>query len=96
GSSDVGGPRDIPLAARLAGNGIAVINDRGTAFTADIIRKKMEDRAFDLQLSRIGLGGARRSTYSAKEFAQFADCFDRTLRRLGALQPDAVSAPLQG
>lgn len=38
--------RDIPLAARLVNNGIAVINDRGMSFTKDNVNERLSIRNF--------------------------------------------------
>ena len=69
--------QDILLASKLVTQGISVINDRGTAFTKDNIQNRLSDRAFDLQLAQIGLGGSRRSRYTAKYFNAFIQCLEK-------------------
>ncbi len=69
--------RDILLAAKLVERGISAINDRGTAFNKDNIRNRLSDRAFDLQLAQIGLGGPKRSRYTAQYFNAFVQCLEK-------------------
>lgn len=82
GEADIVITRDILLAERLVKKNTAVINDRGTAFTADNIRDKVEDRNFDFQLAQIGLGGQKKSTYGKKQLAEFIACFSAAIRKL--------------
>lgn len=75
---------DILLASRLIANGVAVINDRGMAFTQDNIKQRLKERDFNLQLAQIGLGGTNKSVYTAKQFYAFVKCFHRELKKLVA------------
>lgn len=79
--SDIVVTRDIPLAARLVEKNIPVMNDRGTLFTKENIGERLSERNFALQLAQIGLGGDKRSTYSKKNFSEFAACFDREMQK---------------
>ena len=74
--------RDIILADRLVAKGIAVINDRGTAFTEDNIKNRLADSALNLQLAQIGLGGSRKSDYTNKKFDAFIKCFHKVIKSL--------------
>lgn len=74
--------RDIILAERLVSKGIAVINDRGTAFTKDNIKNRLADSALNLQLAQIGLGGSRKSDYTNKKFDAFIKCFHKVIKSL--------------
>lgn len=74
--------RDIPLADKLVEKQITVINDRGTLWTKENIKERKSERDFSLQLSMLGLGGDKSNSYSKKEFAMFANCFDREIHRL--------------
>ncbi len=74
--------RDILLAEKLVEKKISVINDRGTIWTNENIHERKSERDFNLQLSILGLGGIKSNTYSKKEFAKFANCFDKEIHRL--------------
>lgn len=74
--------RDIPLAAALLEKGIRVMNDRGTLFCAENIGRRLKEREIGIQMGELGLGTKRRSAYSKKEFAQFANTFDREIHKL--------------
>lgn len=74
--------RDILLAERLVEKNIAVINDRGKRWTSENIKERKSERDFSLELTMIGLGGKKYNTYSKKEFAEFANCFDREIHAL--------------
>lgn len=64
--------RDIVFADRLIQKGICTINDRGTSFNSENIKKLLSDRDFDLQLSEIGLVKHYNEGYDKKKFASFA------------------------
>lgn len=81
-NSDVVVTRDVPLAARLVEKRVCVMNDRGTLFTIDNIREKLDDRNFDLQLAMIGFCGGSAAVYGKKEIEAFKQCFDSEVKRL--------------
>lgn len=74
--------RDIPLADNLVKKNITVLNDRGSIWTKENIKERKSERDFSLQLSMLGLGGDKSNSYSKKEFAGFANCFDKEIHRL--------------
>ena len=74
--------RDIPLAAALLEKCFCVMNDRGTVFSAENIGRKLKERELGIQMSELGIGTKRRSAYSKKEFAKFANTFDREIHKL--------------
>ena len=74
--------RDIPLANRLVEKSISVMNDRGILYTAENIKKRLSERDFNMQLAQIGLCGVKKSFYGKKEFADFANCFDKEIHKL--------------
>ena len=74
--------RDIPLADNLVEKNITVLNDRGSIWTKENIKERKSERDFSLQLSMLGLGGDKSNSYSKKEFARFANCFDKEIHRL--------------
>ena len=74
--------RDIVFADRLVEKGICCINDRGTEFTAEMIKERLSTRNFDLQLAEIGLVKHHYEGYDKKKFAEFANSFDKVIHRL--------------
>ena len=74
--------RDIPLAARCVEKNICILNDRGTIYTKENIHQRLSERNFSLQLAQIGLGSNGAISYGKKEFAAFADCFDKAIHQL--------------
>ncbi len=73
--------RDIVFADRLVTKGVHVINDRGTEFTAEIIKERLGERDFNLQLAQMGLSKPYHEGYDAKKFEKFCNCFDRVVVR---------------
>lgn len=75
--------RDIPFAARLAESGLAVINDRGDEWSADIVRERLSRRDFMAGLRSSGLAEMNRArTWGPREKKAFADTLDRVMRKL--------------
>ncbi len=73
--------RDIVFADRLVQNGIITINDRGTEFTKEIIKERLSERDFNLQLAQMGLSKSYHEGYDDKKFEKFANCLDRIIIR---------------
>ena len=80
-SSDLVITRDIVFADRLVEKGVHVINDRGTEFTREIIKERLSERDFNLQLAGLGLSKPYNEGYDAKKFEKFCNCFDRVIVR---------------
>ncbi len=74
--------RDIPLAAALLKKNIRVMNDRGILFTNENIERRLKERDLNIQMSGLGLGTRKKSSYGKKEFAEFTKCFDREIHKL--------------
>ncbi|MFA6855872.1 MAG: DUF188 domain-containing protein [Treponema sp.] len=74
--------RDIPLAARCVEKNICVLNDRGTVYTKENVQQRLSERNFSLQLAQIGLCSSGTITYGKKEFAAFANSFDKEIHQL--------------
>ncbi|MDD5929779.1 MAG: DUF188 domain-containing protein [Spirochaetales bacterium] len=74
--------KDIIFAQKLVEKGICTINDRGTKFTDDSIKKLNSKSSLDMQLEAIGLVKHYNEGYDRKKFALFANCFDRELQKL--------------
>lgn len=74
--------RDILLADALVDKMITVINDRGTLWTKENIKERKSESAFNYELALIGFGINKSNTYDKKEFAKFANCFDKEIHRL--------------
>jgi uncharacterized protein len=75
--------RDLPLAERLAGMGLRVLNDRGEVFTADNARERrsLRDRAMELRALGLAPESKRRSNWGPRELKAFADALDRELAK---------------
>lgn len=73
---------DIPLAARLVEKGVAVVDPRGTEYTAENVGERLSVRDFmdDLRASGVETGGP--GAFGPKEKRAFAATFDRVLMRL--------------
>jgi uncharacterized protein YaiI (UPF0178 family) len=74
--------QDIPLAAQLVPQGVAVISPHGTLFTPNNIGERLSSRNFmqDMRDSGFVTGGPK--PFGEKEKRQFANTFDQTLSRL--------------
>ena len=79
--SDLVITKDIVFADRLVQNGIITINDRGTEFTKEIIKERLSERDFNLQLAQMGLSKSYHEGYDDKKFEKFANCLDRVIIR---------------
>ena len=73
--------RDIVFADRLVQKGVLAINDRGTEFTKEIIKERLSERDFNLQLVQLGLSKPYHEGYDQKKFEKFANCLDRVVIR---------------
>ena len=71
--------RDIVFADRLVQKGVHTINDRGTEFTKEIIKERLSERDFNLQLVEMGLSKPYHEGYDQKKFEKFANCLDRVV-----------------
>lgn len=81
-SSDLIITRDIVFADRLVSNNIPVINDQGTEFTKNNIKEILSDRDFDFALAQAGVVKHHSYGYTKKQFAAFANCFDKVLTKI--------------
>lgn len=77
--------RDIPLAERIIDSGagtVAVINDRGDAFSAETIRERRSIRDAMRELALSGLVERPGGGYGDAQAKAFAKAFDREFSRL--------------
>jgi uncharacterized protein YaiI (UPF0178 family) len=74
--------RDIPLAGRLVGAGVAVIDDRGRRYSSENIGEMLSLRDFMVGLAENGLGAERSACYGKKELKRFADSLDALITEL--------------
>jgi uncharacterized protein YaiI (UPF0178 family) len=74
--------RDIPLACRLVGAGVAVIDDRGRRYSSENIGELLSLRDFMVGLAENGLGAERSACYGKKELKKFADSLDALITEL--------------
>ena len=73
--------RDIVFADKLLKKEVLAINDRGTEFTKEIIKERLSERDFNLQLVQLGLSKPYHEGYDQKKFEKFANCLDRVVIR---------------
>lgn len=74
--------RDVLLAERLVKKEIFTINDRGTFFSAENIKEKVEDRNYDFNLAQLGFSGSKTKSYGEKEFKKFVNCFEKIIKKI--------------
>ena len=79
---DIAITRDILLAERLVQKNIKTINDRGTYFSKENIKKKVEERNYDFNLAQLGFSGSKEKNYGPKELEKFKECFEKTLKKI--------------
>lgn len=72
---------DIPLAARLIENGVAVITPRGEELTQDTIRDRLAMRDLLESLRSSGMVSGGPAPLAARDNQQFANALDRYLAR---------------
>ncbi len=80
-STDLVITRDIVFADRLVQKGVHAINDRGIEFTKEIIKERLSERDFNLQLVQLGLSKPYHEGYDKKKFEKFCNCLDRVIIR---------------
>ncbi|MDD5777070.1 MAG: DUF188 domain-containing protein [Treponema sp.] len=79
---DIAITRDILLAERLVQKNIKTINDRGTYFSKENIKKKVEERNYDFNLAQLGFSSSKEKNYGMKELTKFRECFEKTLKKI--------------
>src|SRR4051812_19186795 len=90
-AGDVAVTADIPLAALLVPNGVAVIDPRGEEYTAESIGERLSVRNFMDGLRGAGVETGGHGAYSSREKQAFANALDRALTR--ALRDRPRKAP---
>ncbi len=78
---DIAVTRDILLAERLVQKNVAVVNDRGSLYTAENIRERVSLRNYMLELAQNGLKTEETDSFGKKELYLFANAFDALLTR---------------
>lgn len=74
--------QDIPLAALLVPNGVAVLDPRGDEHTAETIGERLSIRDFMEQARTAGMVTGGPPPFDARAKQAFAAALDRTLSRL--------------
>ena len=74
--------QDIPLAALLVPNGVAVLDPRGDEHTTESIGERLSMRDFMEQARGAGMVTGGPAPYDARAKQAFAGALDRTLTRL--------------
>lgn len=72
---------DIPLAARLAAQGVAALNPRGELYTADNIQERLALRNLKEDLRAAGVVTGGPAPYHDRDKQAFANSLDRWLAR---------------
>jgi uncharacterized protein YaiI (UPF0178 family) len=72
---------DIPLAALLVPNGVAVIDPRGEEYTTESIGERLSVRNFMDGLRGAGVETGGHGTWGPREKQAFANALDRVLTR---------------
>jgi len=80
-AGDVAVTADIPLAALLVPNGVAVIDPRGEEYTAESIGERLSVRNFMDGLRGAGVETGGHAAYGTREKQAFANTLDRVLTR---------------
>ena len=78
---DVAVTADIPLAALLVPNGVAVIDPRGEVYTSESIGERLSVRNFMDGLRATGVDTGGHAAYGARDKQAFANALDRALTR---------------
>jgi len=81
-AGDVAVTADIPLAALLVPNGVAVIDPRGEVYTPESIGERLSVRDFMDRLRGTGVETGGHAAYGAREKQAFANALDRALTRV--------------
>ena len=82
-SGDVAITADIPLAARLVPEKVAVLTPRGEELDAENVRERLSMRDFMTDLRDAGVMTGGPKAFSERDKNQFANALDRTLTRSG-------------
>jgi uncharacterized protein YaiI (UPF0178 family) len=80
-AGDVAVTADIPLAALLVPNGVAVIDPRGEEYTAESVGERLSVRNFMDGLRGAGVETGGHSAFGPREKQAFANALDRVLTR---------------
>ncbi|HEX9564242.1 MAG TPA: YaiI/YqxD family protein [Gemmatimonadaceae bacterium] len=80
-AGDVAVTQDIPLAALLVPEGVAVIDPRGGVFTAESIGERLSVRNFMDGLRSSGVDTGGHGVYGSRERQAFANALDRAITR---------------
>ena len=79
---DIAITRDILLAERLVQKNIKTINDRGTYFSKENIKKKVEERNYDFNLAQLGFSGSKEKNYGMKGLKKLREWFEKSLKKI--------------
>ena len=74
--------RDIPLAEKLVGKSINVINDRGIQYTSENVKERLSIRNIMLTIRESGLKIDEETSFNQKDLQKFANLFDSLLTKM--------------
>jgi uncharacterized protein YaiI (UPF0178 family) len=78
---------DIPLASALVDKGVAVVDPRGTVYTAANVKEALATRNLMQDLRESGIDQAGPPPLGSKDVERFANAFDRETTRLQRSRP---------
>ncbi len=81
-SGSVAITHDIPLASRLAQQGLVVLDDRGGVYTSDNVGERLSMRNLMGQLREMGIYSEQHKRVDNRQVKAFSDAFDGVLNKL--------------
>lgn len=82
---------DIPLAARVVGNGVRCLDFRGGEFTPQRVGDALAARDLNAYLRSLGLGGSGPAAFSPRDRSRFASQLDAAVQQQRAAGRRGVS-----
>ena len=87
---------DIPLAARVVGNGARCLDFRGGEFSPSRVGDALAARDLNAYLRSMGLTGGGPASFSQKERSRFASALDSAVQQARAAEARKPPAPPNG
>jgi len=83
---------DIPLAARVVGNGVRCLDFRGGEFTPSRVGDALAGRDLNAYLRTLGLSGSGPAAFSPKDRSRFASALDSAVQQARAAEARRAAA----
>jgi len=87
---------DIPLAARVVGNGVRCLDFRGGEFTPSRVGDALASRDLNAYLRTLGLSGSGPASFSQKDRSRFASALDSAVQQARAAAARTPPPPAAG